>query len=274
MADAILDWGTMVSGDASFDTGPQEALRIRAIGTDKDGTLQPEIDGNDVGAIRTQMGDIHEEATAEQGPQELGDLYYYVPPETNVSFDGASGDTVVLEGEWIDSPSGRFETSADETRFNEQGEFHWTFTQGSVDVSETIADGQEFTVHTLTPNTDERYEFAGLHMTSQTSDGTYSTSEEEIAYLFDFDGQQRPSQFNNDVFAGIDHTLLPRPPDDSTEQRGYVYGANAPNVSGFTVMGDQTFKVIGRNVSGGNLGNANDTSTFTYTGVVRFQENI
>jgi len=274
MADAVLDWDTFVAGDADITTGPQEAYRIRAIGTDKAGSITPEIDGNDLGAIRTEVGDIHPRNTAEQGLLDLGDLYYYMPPETNLSFDGASGDLVRLQGEAIDSPSGRFESSADETRFQQQGEHHRTFVQGSVDVTETIDDNEEFTPFTLTPATDERYVFDGLHMTSQTSDGSYSTAEDEISYLFDFDGQQRPSQFSNDALVGLDHTTLPRPPTDTTDQVGFVYGMDAPGVSPFTISGDQTFRVVGRNTSGGSLGNANDTSTFTYTASVDFRENV
>jgi len=274
MADAILDWDTFVPGDASITTGPQEAYRIRAIGTDKAATLTPSIDGNRLGPIRTEIGDIHPVASAEQGLLDLGELYYYMPPETTLSFDGASGDLVRLQGEAIDSPSGRFESSGDETRFNEQGEYHWTFTQGSVDVSETIGDNEEFTIHTLTPNTDERFAFVGIHEVAQSSDGSYSTTEGEISLLFDFDGQQRPSQFADDELVGIDLTTMPRPPTDTTDQMGFIYGDNAPNVEGFNISGDQTFKVIGRNTSGGALGNANDTSTFTYTAAVKFRENV
>jgi hypothetical protein len=274
MADAILDWDTFVDGDASITTGPQEAYRIKAIGTDKAGSLTPRIDGNDLGAIRTEVGDLHYEASSEQGPLELMDLYYYMPPETTITFDGAASDTVRLLGEAIDSPAGRFESSADETRFSEQGEYHRTFVQGSVDVSETIADNETFTVFTLTPNTDERFEFDGLHMTSQTSTGAFSVSEGDIAYLTDFDGQQRPSQFKDDSIVGLDHTSLPRPPTDTTEQMGFEYGDMAPNVSPFTVSGDRTFRFIGRNTSGGALGNGGDTSTFVYTAEVVFRENV
>jgi len=274
MADAILDWDTFVDGNASITTGPQEAYRIRAIGTDKSGSITPRIDGNDLGAIRTEVGSLHYVGTSEQGPLELDDLFYYMPPETTLTFDGSASDTVRLIGEAIDSPSGRFESSGDETRFSEQGEHHKTYVQGSVDVSEKIADNDTFTLLTLTPNTDERYEFDGLHMTSQSSTGAYSTSEGEIAYVTDMDGQQRPSQFADDAIVGIDHEVLPRPPSDTTEQVGYVYGHMAPNVSPFTVSGDRTFRFIGRNVSGGALGNAGKTATFTYTAEVTFRENV
>jgi hypothetical protein len=274
MADAILDWDTYVSGDASITTGPQEAYRIRAIGTDKAGSITPKIDGNDLGAIRTEVGSLHNVGTSEQGPLMLEELYYYMPPETTLELNGGSGDTVRLVGEAIDSPSGRYESSADETRHSEQGEHHYTFVQGSVDVSETIADNEEFTVFTLTPNTDERFVFEGMHMTSHSSTGAFSVTEGEIAYLTDFDGQQRPSQFADDEIVGLDHTSLPRPPTDTTEQKGFVYGDMAPNVSGFTVSGDRTFRFIGRNTSGSALGSGTETSTFTFTAAVVFRENI
>jgi hypothetical protein len=274
MADAILDWDTFVPGDTTVTTGPQEAYRIKAIGTDKSGTITPTIDGNTLGAIRTEIGDIFLKGDSEQGLLDLGELYYYMPPETTLEFDGLSGDTVRLQGEAIDSPSGRFESSADESRFNEQGDYHWTFTQGSVDVSETIADNSEFTIHTLTPNTDERYEFVGIHEISHSSTGAYTTSPAEISLLFDFDGQQRPSQFADDSVVGLDIKALPRPPDDSTNAHPFIYGEGDDNVSGFTLSGDRTLQVVGRNTSGGALGNATDTSTFTYTAAVKFRENV
>jgi len=111
-------------------------------------------------------------------------------------------------------------------------------------------------------------------MTSQSSNGAYSTAEEEISLLFDFDGQQRPSQFQDDSLVGLDFTTLPRPPTDTTDQREFVYGDRAPNVSPFTSSGDQTYRVIGRNTSGGTLGSSGDTSTFTYQATVGFRENV
>jgi hypothetical protein len=275
MADQILDWATYVDGDADFRTGPQEALRIRLIGTDKTATLTPQVDGNDLGPIRSEIAHIHETGSNEQGPLALNDLYYYVPPETTVEFDGVGGDTVFLAGEYLDSPAGRFESGADETRFDQQGSYHWTFTQGSTDVSEPISDDQEFVVHTLTPNTDERYEFDGWLQVDHTSGGDLSLTEGDVSYLWDFDGQQRPSQFNDDVYAGIDHTIMPRPPTDSDEQDGFVYGEDVANVEGFVVTGDSTFRVVGRNVSGGALdSSSSNTSTFTFTAAVKFRENL
>jgi len=274
MAEHTLSWDTYLSGDARIRTGPQEAYRIRMIGTDKAGTIAPRIDGNDLGAIRTEVAGLQENASNEHGMLMLDDLYYYMPPESVLEFDGTSSDTVRLKGEAIDRPSSRFESSADETRYDEQGEFHYTFVQGSVDVSEPINDNVETDVFTLTPATDERYEFDGLHEVSQSSDGSYSTSPGELALLFDMDGQQIPSQFGDDAIVGLDIESLPRPPTDSTVQEGFVYGGMEPNVDALSVLGDQTFTAFVRNTSGGSLGSSPDTTTLMYTATVRFRENL
>lgn len=274
MAEAVLDWDTMVDGNLNTTIGPQEAYRIRYIGTDKAGAIAPTIDGNRLGTIRTEIGALHPVGTAEQGLLDLEEQYYYLPPEGTLELNGAASDTVRLQGEAVDGPSGRFETSADETRYSEQGSRHYTFVQGSTDVSEPIADNAEFEPFVLTPATDERFTFDGLHLVSHSSTGSLTISEGDVAYLFDFDGQQRPSQFQDDAVVGLDHTTLPRPPTDTTDQRGFVYGDRAPNVEGFTVQGDRTYRVVGRNVSGGSLGSSTETSTFTYQAVVDFAENV
>jgi hypothetical protein len=274
MAESVLSWDTYLSGDDRIRTGPQEAYRIRMIGTDKAGTITPRVDGNDLGAIRTEVAGLQENATNEHGLLHLEDLYYYLPPEAVIEFDGSASDTVRLKGEAIDRPSGRFESSADESRYDEQGQFHYTFVQGSVDTSEPLNDNSETDVFTLTPATDERYEFDGLHMVSQTSDGSYSTSPGELALLFDMDGQQIPSQFGDDTIVGLDIESLPRPPTDSTVQEGFVYGGMEPNVDPLSVLGDQTFTAFVRNTSGGSLGSSSDTTTLTYTATVRFRENL
>jgi len=274
MADAILDWSTFVSGDDSIVTGPQEAYRIRAIGTDKTGSITPTISGNTLGSIRQEVAALQYKGESEHGPLELEDLYYYMPPETEIRFDGTSGDTVHLAGEAIDSPDGRFESSGDQTRFDEQGDHHYTFVQGSVDVSEPVADQQEVVPLTLTPQTDERFTFDRLHTLDVTSDGSTTTAEGDLALLFDFDGQRRPSQFSDDTIVGVDVESLPQPPADSDNQMKFVYGMEAPNVSPFTISGDQTFETVVRNVSGGSIGSSGNTLTYEYIAGVEFQEGV
>lgn len=294
MADRVLPLDTFVDGDESIDLDATQALRITAIGTDRGTALTPSINGDDLGAIVTEIGDIHPRNTAEQGLLRLGtppnaqedpmvednpamgaygpNLYYYVPPDGTISFDGASGDLVRLQGQRLDGVASRFETSADETRFNEQGEHHYTFEEGSVDVSETIADNTTATMHTISPATDERVQVVGPQMTSQTSTGSYSTTDDEVGVFWELDGQRFPGQFANDELFLVDFENMPRPPDDTTDQVPFVWGAYGPSMQPLTVQGDQDLDINIRNVSGGSLGNAGDTSTFTYTSQVVFDE--
>lgn len=263
---------THVDGDLSIQTDSKQALRIRAIGTDSGTTITPSISGNDVGPIVTEVGDIHPRDNAEQGLLQLGDLYYYIPPDTRFELDGSSSDTVRLQGQRIDGISDQFMNSSDETRFNEQGEYHWTFEEGAVDVSEQISDTQTFTIHTVSPASDEKITMAGIMSVSQSSDGSFSVSEKEIDIFFELDGQRIPGQFNQDDAFLIDITNMPRPPTDTTDQLAFEWGSYDPDPNPLVVMGDQDLDIKGRNTSGGALGNANDTSTFTFTGAVVFDE--
>jgi len=261
-----------VDGDTEVQTNSTQALRIKAIGTDSTSAITPSIQGNEVGAIVTEIGDTTVSANSEQGLLDLRDLYYYVPPDTTISFDGSSGDTVRLQGQRLDNVDSDFVNSTDQTRFNEQGQYHYTFEEGAVSVSEQIADEDTFTVHTVNPATDEQITMAGIMSISQSSSGSYSTSEDEIGVFFDFDGQRLPSQFADDSLFLIDFTNMPRPPTDTTDQIPFVWDNYDASPSPLTVMGDQRFDVKIRNISGGALGNGGDTSTFTFTGAVIFDE--
>jgi hypothetical protein len=282
-------------GDATITPSSTQAFRIRAIGTDKGSQLTPSISGNDVGPIISRIAALHDDGTNELGPLELGDLYYYVPPEEPLSFDGASGDDVVVIGERIDGvPAGtKFVSSADETRWNNQGERHYTYVTGSLDITSDIADGQEDTVFTLTPATDERYQFTGVQYMDRTA-GSWTEDEGTVNVFWNLDGQRIPSQFNDDRTFGVDYRYMDGPPDDSLEQTPFIYDRYLPQelqdsgmsisevggghnafagVQDLVVTGDQTLQVRTRNVSGGTL-TEGSTTTWEYTALVRFEESI
>ena len=80
MADAILDWASYVTGDSSITTGPQEAYRIKAIGTDSSTAITPSINGNELGSIKTDIAALHPTGTTEHGALPVRNLYYYIPP--------------------------------------------------------------------------------------------------------------------------------------------------------------------------------------------------
>jgi len=261
-----------VDGDLEFDLDSTQALRIKAIGTDSGTPITPKINGDEVGAIVSEIANIHTTGSDEQGPMPLDDLYYYVPPDGRLELDGAASDTVRLVGERLDDVTQRFPQSSDETRFNQQGYHHYTFEEGSVQVSEPLSDNQVETVHTIQAETDEQITVDFLQSISQSSDGTYTTSEKEISVFWELDGQRLPGQFASDDLLLVDLTNMPRPPNDTTESMGFSYMDFDTLPSPLTVNPDQNLDVRIRNVSGGSLGSGGDTSTFTYTARVIFDE--
>jgi len=286
---------SVLPGDAEVRPTATQAFRIRAIGTDATGQITPAISGNDVGPITQDIAALHDDGSNELGPLELGGLYYYVPPEEPLSFNGGSSEQVVIIGEREDGvPAGtKFVTSADETRWNQQGQTHYTFVNGTVDISEPISDGQEETVFTLTPATDERFTFAGVQYMDRTA-GSWTEDEGLVNVFWDLDGQRIPSQFNDDRTFGVDYRYMDGPPDDTLEQTPFIYdqylpqelqdsGMNVDQVGGghnsfagvdtLTVTGDETLQARVRNVSGGDL-SGSSTTTFEYTALVEFDESI
>jgi hypothetical protein len=295
MADRILPYDEMVPADTTFEVDSTQAIRITALGTDASGTVTPEVDGNDLGPINSTVGALHPSATDEQGlltlatppgaeeDPEIEDspahggygpgLYYYIPPDGRINLDGSSSDTVRLQGHRLDGISERFEAGSDETRYDEQGSYHYTFEEGSVDVNEPISDEQQATVHTVSPATDERIELVGPQGISQSSGGDLSFDEGEVSVFYELDGQRLPGQFNDDTALLLDFTVMPRPATDSTDQVPFVYGKYGPTAKPLTVMGDQELDVNIRNTSGGSLdSSSSDTSTITYTAEVVFDD--
>jgi len=295
MADRILPLDTQLDGDSSIQIDSTQALRITAIGTDSGSAITPSVNGNDLGPIVQEVGSIHPTGSQEQGLLTLGtppgameqpmvedspahgaygpNLYYYVPPDGRISLDGGSGDLVRIQGQRLDGVSGRFESSADETRFQEQGSYHYTFEEGDVDVSEPINDGQTETVHTISPDTDERIEVVGVQGMSHSSGGDLSITDDEIGVFYELDGQRYPGQFADDELFLIDFEAMPRPPTDSTDQVPFIYGKYGPSMNPLMVQGDQDLDIRIRNVSAGSLdSSSSNTSTFTFTASVVFDE--
>jgi hypothetical protein len=295
MADRVLPYDEMVPADTTLEVDSTQAIRLTALGTDSTSTVTPEVDGNDLGPINTTLGDIHPSASAEQGLLTLGvppnaeeepevedspahggygpNLYYYLPPDSRLVLDGSSSDLVRLQGHRLDGVDSRFEASSDETRYREQGSYHYTFEEGSVDISEPISDEQQATVHTVSPATDERISLVGPQGLSQTSGGDLSFAEGDVSVFYELDGQRYPGQFNDDTGLLIDFTAMPRPADDSTDQVPFIYGKYGPSMRPLTVEGDRELDINIRNTSGGALdSSSSNTSTVTYTAEVVFDD--
>lgn len=294
MADRVLPLDTFVAGDADIQIDSTQALRITAIGTDSGSSITPSIDGNALGSIVTEVGDIHPRNTAEQGLLNLGmppgaadeveypygpnagaygpNLYYYVPPDGNISLDGASGDHVRLQGQRLDGVSSRFESSSDETRYREQGSYHYTFEEGSVNAGSSISDGGTEVIHTISPASDERVMVTGPQMVAQTSNN-FTTDDDVLSVFWELEGQRYPGQFEDDALFMIDIQNMPRPADDTDDAVPFVYGNYGPSMQPLTVQGDQDLDIKLRNTSGStqNEGSGSDV-VITYTAEVVFDE--
>jgi len=293
MADRTLPLDTYLDGDDSITIDSTQAIRITAIGTDKGTAITPSINGDDLGAIVTEVGDIHPRNTAEQGLLQLGtppqaqtdpsvedspsmaaygpNLYYYVPPDGTITLDGGSSDLVRVQGQRLDGVSERFPSSADETRFREQGEYHYTFEEGTVDISEPINDGQTETIHTISPATDEEIHVVGPQMADLTTfSGTLNA--DNLGIFWELDGQRFPGQFADDELFLVDIENMPRPPDDTVDQVPFIWDNYGPSMQPLRVLGDQDLDIKLRNVSGSNLGSSSNTATAAYTSAVVFDE--
>lgn len=294
MADRVLPLDTFVDGDTTTTIDSTQALRITGIGTDSGSAITPSVNGDNLGAIITEVGDIHPRNTAEQGLLQLGtppgaqdspyiegspnqpaygpNLYYYVPPDGTLSFDGASGDEIRLQGQRLDGVESRFPSSADETRFSEQGEYHYTFEEGTGTFGSTFNDGATETVHTISPATDEEVRVVGPQMIAQTTN-SYTSDPDVFGVFYDMDGQRLPGQFADDALFLVDFQNLPRPPDDTDDQVPFVFDNYGPSMQPLRVLGDQDLDIKIRNVSGSNQteGSGSDV-TFTYTSQVVFDE--
>jgi hypothetical protein len=295
MADRVLPLDVIVNGDTSVQIDSTQALRITAIGTDSGTAITPSIDGNELGSVVQEIGALNPEGTQEQGLLTLGmppgameepevedspahgsygpNLYYYVPPDGRLTLDGAAGDNVRLQGHRLDGVSDRFEAGSDETRYREQGSYHYDFVEGTVDLSEPIADGATATINTISPATDERIELVGPQGVSQTSGGDLSFSAGDASVFYELDGQRFPGQFADDEIFLVDFKAMPRPPTDTTDQVPFVFGKYGTSMQPLTVQGDQDLDVRFRNVSGGALdSSSSDTTTLTHTAEVVFDD--
>lgn len=265
--DAYLD------ADESIQMDSTQALRIQMMGTDATSGLTPTIAGQEVGDIVKRVASLRETGTTRQGPMMMDDLYYVVPPDRTLEFDGGSGDTVRLAGTRLDGTSPGNLPSGWQSRFEDQGDLHRTYVAGAGDngTDNALADGAQVQAFTLTPETDEVYTFDGLHSLA-VSNLTSTLAEGDLAVLFELDGQRLPSQFRTDDAAGVDVTSMPEEPDDTDGVVPFRWQDRPGIRDGFRLEGDETLRVLVRNVSGGSLSpTGGNALTFDYTASVQYQ---
>jgi len=94
---------TLIQGK-TYETGKREGLVIHKEGTDASDPASPahlRIDNKELGDIFQDIAPLHKTNTRFVDLLDLGDLYYVVPPETEVIVEGPSGAKIRIKGDLL-----------------------------------------------------------------------------------------------------------------------------------------------------------------------------
>jgi len=236
--DKILVEGT------SYRTHPRVALKINKIGTNAASATHLKIDGKVLGDLIEDVAPLHYENTKINGLLDISKLPYVVPPDTDFTVEGASGAKVRIVGTLYQLAPGEAVPGDIMSRFSEQPSRWMQYVTGSHSFgAETEwAAGNEVTIYTLTPSTIEKYVFNNLLMIDYTG---FTVNPGDVAIQFYMDNN--PIEYLESVNLDMGVDLLSIPHQDDV----------AVNLDVFTlkdfpieVLGDHTFKVTAKNVSG------------------------
>ena len=236
--DKILVEGT------SYRTHPRVALKINKIGTDATSATHLKIDGKVLGDLIEDVAPLHYENTKINGLLDISKLPYVVPPDTDFEVEGASGAKVRVVGTLYQLAPGEAVPGDIMSRFDEQPGKFLRYVTGSYSfgTATSWADGTEVDVYTLTPSTIEKYVFNNLLMVDYTG---FTANPGDVVIQFYMDNNPIEYLESTNLDRGVD--LLSIPHQDDV----------AVNLDLFTlkdfpieVLGDHTFKVTAKNVSG------------------------
>jgi len=257
--DLIVKQGT------EYQTRARQALIILAEGTDGATDTHLKIDGKDLGDIKELVAPLRVTSSNLLGPLNLGDLYYVVPPEIAFEVIGPTNAKMRLIGQMILLDPGVKLGAPYITRFREQHFHHLTFVEGSyshgTDVK--LVKDAEVEVISLTPKTIEKYTFNNVVMASVAN---YTAVGGDLGLRFKIDVEDLEELLEKPKVGGIDILSCPRPPADTTNQVPFSF-AEKPII----VLGDRTFRIRVRNISGADISPAAGTSlTFTITAICEY----
>ena len=252
--DKILAQGT------TYETHEREAWIIQKLGTDSSTLGYLSIDGKTTTYIHTTAAPLHKTSSNLLGPVDLGSLRLIVPPETEISWGGASGSVLrVIGTKLILAPGESLETSL-MNRFEKQVNEYIYVVEGSYShgTDTDWTDGDENEVVSLTPSTIERYVFDGVVM-AELENASASISEGDMVITFYLDNNPLENITGTNIEAGIDILSMPRPPADSTEETPFTL-ESFPIV----VEGDHTLSIRAKNISGSSISPSSGASLTVY----------
>jgi len=240
-----------------YETGVREALIIRQIGTDASDPASPanlRIDDKPLGSIFQDLCPLHKINTRFVDLLDLCDLYYVVPPETEIIVEGPSGAIIRCKGELWKLAVGEVLPTDVLARFAAQPDHYYTFVRDTyshgTDVA--LAADAEVEVISLTPKTIEEYVFNGL---VEGKVSNYTPSEQDLGVRFFIDGEPLDFVLEKTKTGGIDLLSMPYPPAETTEHVGF-------SLKGLPIelLGDRTLSVRVRNISGASISPSAGTS--------------
>jgi len=256
----------IITAGAEWVMAADEFLLISAIGTNSSGAGRLMIERQLTGDIKELVSPLHKRSTNFLGLLELGDLYYVVPNQKRIKFEGDTGSKCRIKGRIGVLAPGESVPATHLARAANQDIDFLCFVEGSVSLGtdEVWADGRELDVYTLTPKTIERYDFQDVVMTSVTGD---TITEGQVGIRFYLEGKPLDNLAKANLPLGVDALSMPRPPAEGTDFEPFSL-KELPIV----VEGDKTIKITAINISGGSLTPATGSKwTVTVTAIVRYR---
>jgi len=244
-----IDW--ILAAGTTYKTENDQVLVFRKVGTDSTSDVTIKVDGSKCGAVNSYIAPLRLTTSGSLGPFDLGDKFIVVPNGHEYLFDGSGNIRVV--GELIKLGPGETVPADIIARYNDQ---FWSYylpvsDSYSFGSATSWADGSEVEVYSLTPTTIEKYIFKHFLRMAQ-SGITYSTG--DISVLFLMDDIPLYNQHSGAGEVGLDFDSFVVASD-----RLELFNVKDKPIE---VLGDHTFKIKAKNVSGGALSISSASITF------------
>jgi len=241
----ILD--KIITQGTSYRTHPRVCYLIEKIGTDATSASYLYVNKVATGNLVADVAPLHKTNSYIVGPLSLEGLPYAIPPDTDFSWEGASGSNARIIGKIIQLSPGEAIPSIVATRFAEQGNKHLRYVTGTYSFGSATswADGTEVSLYTLTPATIETYKFNNLLMVDYTG---FTPSAGDVVIQFYIDNTPLENLLSDNLDGGVDLLSIPHRDDVSSNEDVFTL-KNFP----IEVLGDHTFKITAKNVSGGAI---------------------
>jgi hypothetical protein len=236
-----------ILNNTTYTMEEDRAYIIRAIGTDSAGDTQLYIDNKPLGVFDSAIAPLTLSTSNYNGPLDLGNLFYVIPPKKQFKITGDSGSKTRLIGDMIMLDTNEPLPSDYIQRYAEQFSHFWTKVYGSVTLGTDVkwkAD-QEIKVISLLPLTSEKYVFNHLAM-GKVSGGTITRGQVGVFHKWrDFPYTMHSYSAGPQ---GIDILAMPYPPSGTTEMYAFYLDRHP-----IEVPGDIRVDFVAKNVSGSDL---------------------